>query len=291
MSLLTSSASVNTQRRRETRTLKLMLAGLALVTALVSLALFTSTSLVLLLLPFVVFVACCAVVLPMDGFDRRTAQSSVQLQQERRAQAERHAFPHLAPTSEVAIQAAAANLLLTQAAMSAAQAHGIHFASAHLSDGDFLHRFTAGELRAQDFRHGDHLRFAWLALERLPLDIAEESVAQSLRNFLRRISGSTAPFHATHTHGWVRVLAAMPERTFADVLATHAADLHSTALTRYWSADLLSSDAARKAAVPTDGQALPAPAARRTRRYRQGNTSLPPSPYAPVIPKQIQPGA
>ncbi len=270
-------------RRRELRALKLLLAGLAVVTALISFALFSAASFLLLVLPFVVFVAACAAVLPLDGFDRRAAEDSALLLQQRRAQAERHAFQAAALDGESAVQMSAANLLQTQTAMAAAGAHGIRFACAHLSDGDFLHRFMAGELRAEDFRHGDHLRFAWLALERLPFDMAEESVAQNLRAFLRRISGSNAQFHATHTHGWIRVLAAMPERTFAAVLTAHAAELHSKGLLRYWSPDLLASDTARRAAVPTDAEALPEPDARRTRRYRQGRTSLPPAPYPPVI--------
>lgn len=279
------------RRRQEIRILKLLLAGLAVVTALASLALVSAAHFTLLVLPFVVFVGFCAAVLPMDGFDRRAVQSRAQLQQQRCSEAERHAFLHPAPVAKCAVEDSAANLLLTQAAMAAAKAHGIHFASAHLSDGDFLHRFIAGELRAEDFRHGDHLRFAWLALERLPFDMAEESVAQNLRAFLRRISGSNAQFHATYTHGWVRVLASMHERTFADVLAAHAAELHGNALCRYWSAELLGSPAARACAVPTDVEALPAPAARRTRRYRQGRTSLPPSTYAPVVARQKRPAA
>ncbi len=284
MSSLASRAPEAVQRRRrELRAVKLLLAGLAVVTALVSFALFSAASFTLLVLPFVVFVVCCAFVLPMDGFDRHAAESSANLLLQRRAEAERHAFVPPVSSAESAVQLSAANLSQTQTAMAAAEAHGIRFACAHLSDGDFLHRFTAGELRAEDFRHGDHLRFAWLALERLPFDMAEESVAQNLRTFLRRISGSNAQFHATHTHGWVRVLAAMHERTFAEVLAAHAVELRSTALTRYWSKELLASAAARSTAVPTDAQALPEPAARRTRRYRQGRTSLPPAPYAPTV--------
>ena len=74
----------------------------------------------------------------------------------------------------------------------------------------------------------------------------------------------------------------MPERSFAEVLAAHPADLHSTALTRYWSPELLSSDTARSSAVPTDLGSLPAPDGRRTRRYRKGKSALPPGPYATV---------
>lgn len=268
-----NSARANTveRRRRETRTLKLMLVALAFITASVSVVLFTTTSLALLLLPFLVFVAGCAAVLPMDGFSRHVARESAVLQQQRRADAERHG---IRPVVRANAPAQAYEEQWRQA-MTAAQAYGIHFASAHLSDGDFLHRFTAGELRADGFRHGDHLRFAWLTLERLPFDLAEESIAQSLRTFLRRISGSNAQFHATHTHGWVRVLAAMPERSFANVLSVHASELQSNGLTQFWSADLLSSPAARAAVVGTDVASLPAPHPRRSRRYRAGNSSLP----------------
>ena len=140
MSSLASRAPEAVQRRRrELRAVKLLLAGLAVVTALVSFALFSAASFTLLVLPFVVFVVvCCAFVLPMDGFDRHAAESSANLLLQRRAEAERHAFVPPVSSAESAVQLSAANLSQTQTAMAAAEAHGIRFACAHLSDGDFL---------------------------------------------------------------------------------------------------------------------------------------------------------
>ncbi len=276
-------SSAVARRLRETRVLKLLVAGLAVITALVSLPLYTVAGFALLLAPFVLFVASCALVLPLDGHDRRTAQAAAQVQRDRRTEAQRHAIAPM-PMTPAPARSDAELHGETRAAMEAAGAHGIHFGSAHLSDGDFLQSFAAGELRADQFRHGDHLRYAWLTLESMPFDMVEESVAQGLRNFLRRITGSHAQFHATHTHGWVRVLASLPQRTFADVLTNHADALHSTALTRFWSGDTLSSDTARLAVPPTDVSPLPPPTARRTRRYRQGS-ALPAAPYAPLAPR------
>ena len=196
MSPLASSEkpeSVSARRRHETRMLKLLLAVLAVVTAVASFTLVSTAHFTLLVLPFVVFVAFCAAV-SAHGWIRSTAPSKAAQICSSSAALRRSAIAFVPAASGESAVNAAAHLLQTQAAMAAAEAHGIRFACAHLSDGDFLHRFTAGELRAEDFRHGDHLRFAWLALERLPFDMAEESVAQNLRAFLRRISGSNAQF-------------------------------------------------------------------------------------------------
>ncbi len=280
------------RRNKETRKLKGLIGMLALTTAALGLLLYPVLGFATLLAPFVLFVFSCGLVLPLDGHDLHRGKTVAQVQAERRKKAELHAMP--LPTSvtehartngssDTARKAATEALLCQQQAMRDAETQGIHFGSAHLADDEFLRAFSAGELRAQGFRHGDHLRFAWLTLERLPLGMAEESIAQALRGFLRRISGSTAPFHATHTHGWFAVLASLPQRTFAEALAQNTAALQSSALTRYWSQPLLDSPEARAAAPPPDVAALPLPIARRTRRYRQGNTSLPPAPYAPVL--------
>ncbi len=283
------------RRRRETRRLKVLIGTLALTTAGLGLLLYPTLGFVTLLAPFVVLVLSCALVLPLDGYDLDQRQTAMKLQAARQRDAARHSMAALATPSvagharasglhRAAQEAEAETFAHTCRAIAAAeQAHGIHFASAHLPDEEFYRSFTAGELRAQDFRHGDHLRFAWLVLERLPLGMAEESIAQALRQFLRRISASNAQFHATHTHGWFAVLASLPQRTFAEALAAHAHDLRSDGLTRFWSQAVLDSPAARATAPPPDVRPLPLPDARRTRRYRAGNTSLPPAPHAPVL--------
>ena len=281
------------RRERETRWLKVLLGALAITTAGLGLLLYPTLDFGTLLLPFAVFAVVCGLVLPLDGHDRQVREAAARVEAERRKAAARHAMDEArrstageARTSgfhRAAAEAEAEAFARTQRAMEGASAHGIHFASGHLQDEEFYRSFVAGELRAEDFRHGDHLRFAWLTLERLPLAMVEESVAGALRTFLRRISGSTAAFHATHTHGWVAVLASFPERSFAEALSAHTAALEGGALLRYWSAAVLGSDAARGAVAVPDVAALPLPAGRRVRRYRQGHTSLPAAPYAPVV--------
>ncbi len=276
------------RRGKETRRLKLLIAALAVATALLGVLLYPTLGFATLLAPFVFFVLCCALVLSLDGYDLHRHRTATRLQADRRREAQRHAMPPPGNTRTTgfhaaAHEAAAESFARTQRAMTDAEAHGIPFGSVALPDEEFLRRFNAGELCAQEFRHGDHLRFTWMILERLPLGMAEESIAQALRGFLRRINGSSAQFHATRTHGWLAVLASLPQRTFAEALAANTAALHCGALTRYWSQALLDSPAARAAAPPPDLQPLPAPATPRTRRYRPGNTSLPPAPHAPVM--------
>jgi hypothetical protein len=47
-------------------------------------------------------------------------------------------------------------------------------ASAGLGDEDFLAAFSSCALPLSSFRHGDHLRLAWLQLQRNPLDESAE---------------------------------------------------------------------------------------------------------------------
>jgi hypothetical protein len=47
-------------------------------------------------------------------------------------------------------------------------------ASAPMGDEEFLRAFRSCELPASSFRHGDHLRLAWLQLHRAPADEALE---------------------------------------------------------------------------------------------------------------------
>ncbi len=256
------------RRSAEKRRVKLVLVLLAVTTAALATLLWQQLGLSLLLTPFTVMMIACAIVLSLDGDERTIHLELTALHSERQARAQTHLLPRPRAQTTATSREDAADLLAGRIrAFAAAEAkHGIHFASGHLPDGEFLRSFASGELRAGDFRHGDHLRFAWLTLERMPYDLAEESIVQGLRVFLRRISGSEAQFHATRTHGWIRVLAARDARSFSDLLQQDGKLLASDGLARYWSAEALDSPGARQRVLAPDGEALPELAERRRRR-------------------------
>ncbi len=250
--------------RRERRVLAVVLAGLLATTALVSPLAFGNLSFLLLLVsPFVLALILCVLVAPLSvsAADARAGRNqATALRTARHAAAAQHAI--LTPRRDTLPQDDPAALA---AAITAAATHGIHFGCMHLSDGDFLQAFHAGEIRAADFRHGDHLRYTVLMLQRVPAGLVHETIAKHLRAFLRQACGSEALFHATRTHAWVTLLRAhlhtAPRSSFAHLMQHHAADLHGDALSRFYSPGLLQSEEARRRPVAPDGDPLPVPQA------------------------------
>jgi CDP-diacylglycerol--glycerol-3-phosphate 3-phosphatidyltransferase len=132
----------------------------------------------------------------------------------------------------------------------------LRVASADLSDDEFLSAFESGTLDPSRFRHGDHLRFAWLALQRMGTADAERFVASAIRRFANR-HGAAHLYHETMTLGWVRLIATHHESSFDEFLTANECRLNAQLLHRFWSVELLESDLAKREWVAPDKQALP----------------------------------
>jgi hypothetical protein len=128
--------------------------------------------------------------------------------------------------------------------------------SAHLDDGQFLRRFHGGGLAAECFRHGDHLRLAWLHLHREPLGDALESVRAGIQSFAAQ-HGAAHIFHYTLTTAWVRLLATHDEPDFTQFLRENQHRLNRDLLQRFWSPDALNSEAAKRGWLAPDREPLP----------------------------------
>ncbi|WP_419804613.1 hypothetical protein [Terriglobus sp.] len=250
------------QLRRERRVLAAVLTMLLVTTAAVSPLAFGNLPLFLLsVAPFAIVLISTVLIAPLSvsqASARAARHRTAALHTARMAAASRHAI--VTPRRNTLLPDDPAALA---AAVTAAAVHGIHFGCAHLRDDDFLQAFHATEIRAADFRHGDHLRYTVLMLQRVPAGLVEETIAKNLRAFLRQVCGSEALFHATRTHAWVTVLhahlRASPRASFAHLLQQHAADLHGDVLSRFYSSDLLRSDEARRRTVKPDLDPLPIP--------------------------------
>jgi hypothetical protein len=129
-------------------------------------------------------------------------------------------------------------------------------ASAGLSDDEFLTAFGSCALPLSSFRHGDHLRLAWLQLHRKPFDEALTSVRDGIRRFAAH-HGQSQLFHETVTTAWVKLLATHHETSFAEFLDRNESRLNPQLLHRFWSAAVLNSEAARLGWVAPDIKALP----------------------------------
>jgi len=129
-------------------------------------------------------------------------------------------------------------------------------ATAHLGDDEFLGAFHSCRLGISEFRHADHLRFAWLHLEREPFEIALERVRGGIQAFAKhhKLSGL---YHVTITTAWMHLLATHEENSFEEFLEVNESRLSSNLLHRFWTPEILASRDARSRWVPPDRQELP----------------------------------
>ena len=129
-------------------------------------------------------------------------------------------------------------------------------ASSALTDAEFLAAFHACSLPPACFRHADHLRLAWLHIHRHPLNAAIDNVRNCIRVYATHL-GRPKLYHDTITIAWVRLLASHDEPTFDEFLMLNEHRLNAELLHRFWSPELLQSEAARKEWVDPDRAGLP----------------------------------
>jgi hypothetical protein len=129
-------------------------------------------------------------------------------------------------------------------------------ASSHLDDAAFLSAVESCELPLSCFRHGDHLRLAWLYLHQQPFEQALCSVRSSIMG-LAAFHGVSQIFHQTLTTAWVKLLHTHTESTFAEFVAVNESRLHIGLLHQFWTPTRLESEAARQGWVSPDRAELP----------------------------------
>ena len=128
--------------------------------------------------------------------------------------------------------------------------------SAHIDDEGFLRAFHGCELPAACFRHGDHLRLAWLHVHREAAADALECVCRGIQRFAAH-HGAAHIFHATVTTAWVRLLATHREPDFEQFIRRNEHRLNRDFLYRFWTPDALNSEAAKRGWLAPDREALP----------------------------------
>lgn len=133
--------------------------------------------------------------------------------------------------------------------------------SSLLSDDEFLAAFEATTLA--EFHHVDHIRVAWIYLQRLPFPQASRRMAESLRRFAAS-KGAHQKYHETITQAWMFLVADALDQDHHDAAqgfdafaAAHPGLLDAHALDRFYSSQLLASPAARNEFVPPDLSPLP----------------------------------
>lgn len=118
------------------------------------------------------------------------------------------------------------------------------------------------------FGHREHLRLAWLQLDRLGPERGGEATAGTLRR-LDAVHGG-GHYHETITRFWLGLVSHARERfagrSFVTALADHPQLLDGTLPSRHYSRPLLESGEARRGSVPPDLAPLPWEADPGTRR-------------------------
>lgn len=79
-----------------------------------------------------------------------------------------------------------------------------------MDDNDFLRAFFAGWPHDQRFGHHEHLRLAWLVIDRHGPELAVEIVGDGIRR-MAAAQGKAALYNETITRFWVRLLAHVRE--------------------------------------------------------------------------------
>jgi hypothetical protein len=134
-------------------------------------------------------------------------------------------------------------------------------------DRKFLEAFEGGALPADAFHHRDHVRLAWLYLRRLPPAAALARFSDGLRRFAASI-GKSGLYHETITWAYLLLIRERMERGPREEIWSEFAAANPdllmwkpSVLDRYYRAETLASDLARRVFVLPDRVTAPLRAA------------------------------
>ena len=128
--------------------------------------------------------------------------------------------------------------------------------TASVSDDEVLRVFEACRLDPAKFHHADHIRLAWLCVERYGAIEAETKLVDGLRQFTNR-AGVPQKFMHTTTIAWTRLVTAAyagSPRTvnFSEWIELYPELLERDLLARYYSPRRLETEEARSGWVEPD---------------------------------------
>jgi hypothetical protein len=128
--------------------------------------------------------------------------------------------------------------------------------TAPISDHAVLEAFAACRLDPAKFHHADHIRLAWLCLQRYGADAAEVNLLEGIRKFAQ-LSGVPQKFMCTTTIAWTRLVAAARQNSphahnFSEWIKLHPELLDRDLLARYYSPGRLETEEARTGWVEPD---------------------------------------
>jgi N-formylglutamate deformylase len=127
-----------------------------------------------------------------------------------------------------------------------------------VTDEEFLQAFENCQLPNEAFHHREHIRLAWICLQRFGADAAIR-VAQGIRKFAAG-HGKSDRYHETITVAWMKLLQKAGSGSFEDMVRRYPEILSKDYLQEFYSAEVLGSEAARAGFLEPDKKALALPA-------------------------------
>jgi hypothetical protein len=139
-----------------------------------------------------------------------------------------------------------------------------------LSDDEFVAQVEACSYPIEKFKHLDHVRLAWIYLQRHSYQEAESRMKAAIARFASH-HGAERKYHVTITVAWMRLLSAAaqptptqptathptPHSTFPEFAAAHPWIADKNAISVYYSDHALSSEDARQTWIPPDLKPFP----------------------------------
>ena len=130
-----------------------------------------------------------------------------------------------------------------------------------MDDNDFLRAFFGGWRREERFGHYEHLRLAWLVVERHGPEPAADIVGEGIRR-MASAQGKAALYNDTITRFWIRLLAHVrdaraPLGNVDEAIAAVPMLADKNIVLRHWSRTALFGPDARARWVEPDLRPLP----------------------------------
>lgn len=134
-----------------------------------------------------------------------------------------------------------------------------------MNDDAFLAAFEAQRIPLHQWHHREHVRLAYLYLQRMPFEQAEARVRAGLKAYIAAHNvpdHQTSGFHATLTVAWLRLVAVVlaeygPATDSEAFCEEHPELLEKKALRLFYSRDRISSPQAKATFVEPDLAPLP----------------------------------
>jgi hypothetical protein len=132
----------------------------------------------------------------------------------------------------------------------------LNLGTAPMSDDAVVRAFEQCQLDPSKFHHADHIRLAWLCVNRFGAGEAEAKLLDGIRKFAQR-AGVPRKFMHTATIAWTRLVGAAQNSgsladNFSEWIQSHPELLDRNLLAKYYSPGRLETEEARSGWIEPD---------------------------------------